>query len=264
MADADWGKYKQLRGAALPEVFTFRGVEYARSKLLKRDFYAAVGLYQCDDLPADAPRQVLLKIYHTDPLWGFPLGWLGRWLARRERMAGEALAGISGVPRQLAAWGDAGFVREYVPGCNLREYRAVTLPERAFYLELRRILDEVHARGISHNDLAKPENIVVTEEGRPVLIDFQIALGPRLPRLPGIRWLAKRFVSYMQGIDRYHLAKQHTHDRPGDFDAEGYRLARRKGALLRLHGVLLRRPYRAVRHFVLRRWLLEDGARRAA
>jgi hypothetical protein len=264
MADADWSKYKQLRGAELTPTFTLDGAEYALRKLLKRDFYAAVGLYERAAGPGDLPRQVLLKTYHTDPLRGFPLGWLGRWLARRERAAGEALAGVAGVPRQLAAWGDAGLIREFVPGCNLREYRsrAGKVPEVPFYLELKRILAEVHARGLSHNDLAKPENILVAEDGRPVLIDFQIALGPRFPW--PLRWLARPLLRYMQRIDRYHLDKLHTHDRRGDFHPEEVRRVRRKGPLLWLHGVVVRRPYRAARHFVLRRWLLREEGRPAA
>jgi hypothetical protein len=65
-------------------------------------------------------------------------------------------------------------------------------------------------------------------------------------------------------VDRYHLGKHHAHDRPEDFTPDGLSRARKKGAVLALHGLLLRRPYRAVRHFVLRRWLLDDKARPAA
>jgi serine/threonine protein kinase len=257
MADSDWHKYRQLRGKELPSEFPFQDVVYQQRKLLKRDFYAAVGIYEHGNLLSVLPRQVLLKIYHTDALWGLPLGWLGRWLARREIDAYRALADVPGIPRMLATHGEAGMVREFVPGCNLKEYRAQALPDRYFHPELARILADVHARGMSHNDLAKPENVLVDEAGRPVLIDFQIALGPRLVPVPGLAWLARRFLSYMQGVDRYHLRKHHTHDHPDDFSPEELRRARQKGTLLWLHGVVLRRPYRAVRHFVLQRWLLE-------
>lgn len=258
MADADWHRYKQLRGKALPDEFAHQGVRYRRHALLKRDFYAAVGIYETDTPTATAPPQVLLKVYHTDPLWGVPFGWLGRWLARREIRAYEALAGVAGVPRLLARFGDAGMVREFVPGCNLKEYRATNLPDASFYQELAAILAAVHARGMSHNDLAKPENVVVDAAGRPILIDFQIALGPR------VRWPLRRFLRYMQAVDRYHVRKHHTHDRPDDFTEVELRQARKKGTILYLHGVVVRKPYRAVRHFVLRRFLMNDGQRPAA
>lgn len=264
MADADWHKYRQLRGEELPRSFTYLDETYRQHKLLKRDFYAAVGIYHRESLFSPLPAQVLLKIYHTDPLWGIPLRWLGHWLARREIQAYQSLADLPGIPRLLASFGDAGMIREFVPGCNLREFRQHALPDPQFYPELAHILAQVHERGISHNDLAKPENILVREDGRPILIDFQIALGPKLTRLPLLGWLARRFLTYMQQVDRYHLRKHHCHDRPGDFTPEQLRLAKRKGTVLWLHGVVLRQPYRKVRHFILRRWLLHDHSRRAA
>jgi hypothetical protein len=264
MADADWYRYKQLRGKELPATFEFAGVHYQLRKLLKRDFYAVVGLYDRASDMLTLPAQVLLKVYHTDALWGLPLGWLGRWLARREIRAFEALAHVAGIPHLLAPWGESGMIREFIAGCNLREYRANARPDERFYPELFRILADVHACGMSHNDLAKPENIVVTDEGQPILIDFQIALGPRLPRWPIVGWLARRFLHYMQSVDVYHLRKHHTSDRPEDYTDEDRRRARQKGTILWLHGVVLRKPYRAVRHFVLRRWLLDDRTRRAA
>lgn len=253
MADADWHLYRQLRGKELPETFDFRGIAYRHLKLLKRDFYAAVGLYE-RLLEADLPRQVLLKVYHTESLWGLPLGWLGRWLCRREARCYETLTGLAGVPRYLGSHGEAGLIREYVPGCNLREYRAVRRPDARFYPELLHILDGVHARGMAHNDLNKPENILVTPDGRPVLIDFQIALGP-------YRWMGPLFrplLHYLQWADRYHLMKHYTHDRPEEFTPEQIRKVRDKGILLRMHGMLLRKPYRAVRHAVVLPLLRRD------
>ncbi len=264
MADADWHKYRQLRGKELPADFVLQGVWYAREKLLKWDFYAAVGIYQRQQMSCSLPDRVLLKIYHTDPLWRIPLDWLGRWLARREIAALQALADVPGIPKLLCTFGESGMVREFIPGCNLKEYRTRRLPDEQFYPELAQILEQVHARGMSHNDLAKPENVLVTEQGRPVLIDFQIALGPQLPRWPVVGWLARRFLRYMQQVDHYHLRKHHTWDRPEDYTAEELKQARRKGTVLWLHGVVVRRPYRAVRHFVLRRWMLTDKADKAA
>jgi hypothetical protein len=87
-----------------------------------------------------------------------------------------------------------------------------------------------------------------------VLIDFQIALAAS----PGpLAWLKQRFVRYMQGVDRYHLRKIHRRFRPFDFSPDELALARKKSWTLHAHG-LVRRPYRAIRHFVLDRFLKSD------
>ncbi len=252
MADADWAKYRQLRGKALPPVCTFRGRTYEQETLFKRDFYAATGLYRCrpERGQIDSPSRVLLKIYHTDPFLFLPLDWLGRWLCRREAFFLETLAGIAGIPRLFARHGESGLVREYVPGVNLRQFQQTAVPGADFFPRLFAILAAVHERGLSHNDLHKPENILVRPDGNPVLIDFQIATSFHT-RLPFV----KRTMRYMQAMDRYHVMKHYVRLRPNDVSAEQRDVARRKGVLLNLHGWLLRRPYRAVRHFVMNRFL---------
>jgi len=39
-----------------------------------------------------------------------------------------------------------------------------------------RLLRQLHARGVVHNDLAKEPNWIVTPTGEPALVDFQLAL----------------------------------------------------------------------------------------
>ena len=260
MADADWHKYKQLRGHELPESVVLLDTDYVREQVLKRDFYATVGIYtRADGRSGTTPLRVLLKIYHADSLWGFPLGWMGRWLCRREMRFYRLLDGIEGIPRFLGTHGESGLVREFVPGCNLREFRAKAKPGARFFVELREILAKAHARGVAHNDLSKPENVLVTEDGRPVLIDYQLALAPRSQHWPVVGALPRAFVRFMQNIDRYHLTKLHRRARAEDFTDEHRKQLRRKSLVIRLHGVLLREPYRAVRHAVLPRWLMADG-----
>ena len=38
-----------------------------------------------------------------------------------------------------------------------------------------RLLRQLHARGVVHNDLAKEPNILVLANGRPAFVDFQLA-----------------------------------------------------------------------------------------
>jgi len=260
MADADWVRYKQIRGQDLPETLNWNGRVYHRLRVLKRDFYAAVGIYQPTIGPGREPDHatppILYKRYHADRFGIIPLGWLGRYLCRREIHFLRRLSDVPGVPSFREQVADTAFVREYVPGCNLREYSREHTPDSAFFPELYSILQAVHQRGISHNDLSKPENILVTEAGRPVLIDFQIALDFRGRSIPMIGTLVKTLMGYFQRVDRYHLTKIHRRRRPMDFAPEEIEKARKKGWLLHLHGHL-RRPYRAVRHRVLKRLTVE-------
>src|SRR6185437_2355445 len=97
MPDADWVKYKQIRGEPLPQVAELLGTSYRLNAVLKRDFYAAVGLYERGSASGSgAPGQVLLKLYHTDPLGILPLGFLGRRLWRREVLSLRRLQGVQG------------------------------------------------------------------------------------------------------------------------------------------------------------------------
>ncbi len=136
MADADWHRYRQLRGEDLPREAVLLGAPYCLQQILKQDFYAAVGIYDLAADRSDRPASVLLKVYHTDRFLGLPLGWLGRLLCRREVRYYRLLDGIAGVPRLLGRFGQAGLVREFIPGCNLREFRAHSRPDEQFFPHL--------------------------------------------------------------------------------------------------------------------------------
>jgi predicted Ser/Thr protein kinase len=261
MPDRDWVKYKAIRGQSLPEMGEWLGHPWQLAQVLKFDFYAATGVYERADRNESAPglpRQLLVKVYHQDAFGMIPLGWLGRWLCRRETAQLNALEGVEGIPQLLAQHGRSGLVREFICGCNLREHGKTAGLRDDFFPRLRAILTRVHERGMSHNDLSKPENVLVSASGLPVLIDFQIALGgPNGNRLT--RWLLRPLIQYLQGVDRYHLGKIHRRFRPFDFTAAELEEARRKGLIVHLHGYV-RRPYRKVRHFVLDRYLKHENA----
>lgn len=256
MADADWAKYKQLRGRTLPERIVFRGAEYHQEQLFKRDFYAATGLFRLasDRLAVDLPERIILKIYHTEPLGIIPLRWLGLMLCNREVCFHQATDGIPGLARFLERYGESGYIREYVPGGHLREYRKTHRTDDLFYPRINAMLAAIHKRGISHNDLSKAENILVRPDGSPTLIDFQIATTFAF-QFPLLRYIGKHLLPYMQSVDRYHIGKHHRKDRPQDFTEAELKRTRRKGLWLTLHGWVLRRPYRLVRHLVMNRFM---------
>ena len=110
---------------------------------------------------------------------------IARFLARREQRALQRLQGLSHVPGAvmdedarsapcdgvIPKSGDV-FLREWIEGTALP--LAEELPEDFFEL-LDELVAELHARGVCHNDLHKEPNIIVGLDGRPALVDFQLA-----------------------------------------------------------------------------------------
>ena len=101
--------------------------------------------------------------------------WVARLLAGREVRALRALDGLGCVPRlrESAPGAPRGVVeRTFLAGEPLS--RAEALP-RDFFDHLDALVGRMHARGVCHNDLHKEQNVLVLEDGRPALVDFQLA-----------------------------------------------------------------------------------------
>ena len=102
---------------------------------------------------------------------------IGRFLIRREMRALRRLAGISGVPDGAFRLDAHALAYRFAPGVSLNE---AELGPRAvdFFSRLERLLTEVHAvGGILHLDVRNARNVLVTERGDPVLLDFQSHVG---------------------------------------------------------------------------------------
>jgi hypothetical protein len=208
----------------------------------KHNSVAAVGLY------VDGGERVVLKCYRRAPFLGFPLAWTGRLMARHEAAVLCHVEGVPGVPAWRGLHGDTGLLRDYVPGEPLTRRSDVG---RQFIVDLFRMLRELHGLGVAYVDLEKAENILVGQDGRPHLIDFQVAyhvperfLGETFP----FRWLR----GWLQRADLYH-ARKHMRR------LLGRRIARRRADRLRRKpwpvrvGNLIRTPYGRLRRWALGR-----------
>ena len=100
-------------------------------------------------------------------------GWLARFLMRRERRALAHLAGrgIEGIPAILAHDRHT-LTRSWVEGSPMHLARP---RDPSYFRAGLRLLRRLHAAGVLHNDLAKETNWLVTPDGRPALVDFQLA-----------------------------------------------------------------------------------------
>lgn len=244
---------RALGKSGLPETFIIDRTSYRLYHSMKHDFVAATGFYR-----DDAGRKVVLKMGRTQEFAGFPLLWMGRWLCRREARFYRQLQDLPNIPRIVGFVGQTGFVHEYVEGQPLSKERPV--PDR-FFRQLQDLLAELHRRNMAYVDTNKPENILLGDDGRPHLIDFQISLDLHtLGNWIGGRWLLHRF----QEEDLYHILKHKRRLRKDELTPEEEARATRKSFLIRLHRIITK-PYFLFRRRTFKRLrdtgrLLPDGS----
>ena len=75
-----------------------------------------------------------------------------------------------------AAWWASGLAR-WLAG---RPMHAAHPRDPRYFRDALRLLRSLHAAGIVHNDLAKESNWLVDDDGQPGLVDFQLAMRPRM------------------------------------------------------------------------------------
>ena len=119
-----------------------------------------------------------------------------------------------------------------------------------YFREALRLVRQLHARDVTHDDLAKEPNWLVTPNGLPALVDFQLARhAPRRDRL--FRMLAHD--------DLRHLLKHKRTYRPDRLTARERRILASPSLLSRLWRATGKRLYR----FITRRllgWADREGA----
>jgi hypothetical protein len=98
---------------------------------------------------------------------------LGLLAIRREWKVYSRLVGVRGIPGGAGRIDRFAFALEFIPGKAIQRDEA--LP-RSFFVDLGRILKEVHERGVVHLDLRHKGNILASDEGEPFLIDFNWSL----------------------------------------------------------------------------------------
>ena len=104
---------------------------------------------------------------------------------------------------------------------------------RPFYDQLMAIALALHERGITHNDLHKEANVIVTDEGTPVLLDFQLSLSLSMDS-PLFRLLCR--------FDRYHILKNRRHRLGGELTPDEQAFFDETTAVRRLHRTMVKKP----------------------
>jgi len=238
--------FRALGAADPPPAVEIDGETFELEEILKHDSWAATGIY------GSPSRKALCKFNRQQSILGIPMRWLGHRLAAREAGFMTRLAGIPGVPGSLGLILHEGRVlrhavsRQWVAGHALRPRERV---DAAFFATFRRLLAAVHARDVAHVDLHKRENILVDEQGRPWLIDFQISFAlPQGNRLAAA--LLRGILRMLQRCDEYHLLKHEIRHRPDQAAATKAELAGLRPWWIRAHRCVAV-PFRRVRRGLL-------------
>lgn len=163
--------------------------EFVTETVLKRDLFSETRKGHFADSPQE---KVIRRDVTAAPFWSRPLGWV---LARREIAALRQVKGVDGTPQLISVDKD-GLYRHWSEGTPLHLARP---KDPAWYSDAHRLLHAMRRRGITHNDLAKPQNWLMTPDGRAAVIDFQLASRHRRRS-----WLY-RLMAYE---DLRHLLKQ--------------------------------------------------------
>jgi RIO-like serine/threonine protein kinase len=96
-------------------------------------------------------------------------------LLKREHRALARLAlgdGISGIPRVIEL-GPGRLTRTWIEATPMHLARP---SDPRYFREAARLVRRLHTARVIHNDLAKETNWLVTPDGRPALVDFQLAM----------------------------------------------------------------------------------------
>ena len=225
------------RPSPLPESLELEGEPLERVHSYKNDWLSAVGRYR------GASLDVILKVYRQRPLFGvLPVAWITRRMARREVELLRRFQEFDGVPRQFGTWNGTGLLHEFVEGHPLRRDEDVR-PD--FFELLRGLVGKIHEHGVAFVDLSKRDNVLVGPEGRPYLLDFQIAwawptdgiFGTVLPNFVG-----RAVLERLQRGDRHHVLKHQSRVQPDSLTQDELERLDNPGLLLRVHRKLLR-PY---------------------
>ncbi|MCX8052466.1 MAG: hypothetical protein N3B12_01545 [Armatimonadetes bacterium] len=188
----------------------------------------------------DSRVLIVKDFFRSDPLFRRLVGPI---LIRREVGALRKLAGVDGIPQLVGKIDRYALAMEHIPGRGLNNVQPGELhPE--FYVELRRIIDEMHARGVAHCDLRSRGNVMLGDDGRPYIVDFAACVFLGRGINPLIRWVFNQFVLADQNAvllvkqrmspelltdeDKTALSQQMPFERPAKFIGENVRRLTRR------------------------------------
>lgn len=166
------------------------------AKVLSAGYQGKTLLFQQDS------HQLVIKA----PLGNFITRPINLALLRHEYRIYKKLTGMSSVPICYGMANNEFLVLEFVNGQTMREVR----PDIAsgFYEKLFSAIEEMHQRNVGHFDLKRKENLLVTADNNPKIIDFGVSIYNK----GGLHWISALLFKMAKQFD-YNAWIRHKYDR---------------------------------------------------
>ncbi len=114
------------------------------------------------------------KLVIKVPLGNFLTRPVNLALLRHEHRIYQQLDGLPAVPKCYGMAGDQYLVLEFIEGKTIRQDRPDS--DSDYYRKLFDAIQQMHQRKVAHFDLKRKENLLVTPQGEPVMIDFGVSI----------------------------------------------------------------------------------------
>ena len=119
--------------------------------------------------------------------------WIAPILIAREVKALDALRSTPGVPHLYKKIDRLAFAMEFIEGTPVADFAAGALDPKVFP-RVQKVIDAIHEKGVSHCDLKRRSNLIVTEDKEVYLVDFAAAVVGRKPLRPFNNWFQKKMA----------------------------------------------------------------------
>lgn len=136
-------------------------------------------------------ERAVVKDFSKTPFWFRML--VAPCLVRREMAALRWLQGTPGIPKFLGRVDRLAFALQYIEGTPIATYSLGELPDWVFP-RIQAVIDGMHERGVSHCDLKRRSNLLLTPEGEIYLVDFAAAVIGGRPLHPFANWLQREMA----------------------------------------------------------------------
>jgi len=168
-----------------------------------------------NDLSAGYQGKTLLfqqgshKLVIKAPLGNFLTRPINLALLRHEYRIYEKLTGMNSVPVCYGMANNEFLVLEFIEGKTMREYRPDI--NSGFYEKLFTAVEEMHRHQVAHFDLKRKENLLVTADDEPKIIDFGVSIYKK----EGLHYLNQFLFKLAKQFD-YNAWIRHKYNRKFD------------------------------------------------